>query len=262
MFGDTQVVPGAITVVVSSGKGGVGKTTTAVALAAALTARGIEVTVIDGDIYGPNVHLVADAGDCDLVVKTEPLSLTLPASVHGFDVVTPVSVTSRVSDANLTMVDLFAMAQFASPPQVVIIDMPPGWTKQHAAVCAMLPDLVIAVVAPTATALADHAKHLVTWRESWERTVQSRRDADKRRKLTLAEAPTVVSVETMARFVGIPDGGGEPVTVRRLDALPAETVAAATDPLVSVPATADVASASRTAEIGRLADVVQAALPA
>ena len=42
-------------VAVSSGKGGVGKSTVTVNLAAGLAARGHRVGVMDGDIYGPNI---------------------------------------------------------------------------------------------------------------------------------------------------------------------------------------------------------------
>ncbi len=45
-------------IAVGSGKGGVGKTTSAVHLALAFQARGLKVGLFDADIYGPNVPLL------------------------------------------------------------------------------------------------------------------------------------------------------------------------------------------------------------
>lgn len=54
-----NLLPGVKRVVaVSSGKGGVGKSTVAVNLAAALAAAGARVGVLDADIYGPNVPMM------------------------------------------------------------------------------------------------------------------------------------------------------------------------------------------------------------
>jgi ATP-binding protein involved in chromosome partitioning len=46
------------TIMVMSGKGGVGKSTVAANLAAALARQGFKVGILDGDMHGPNIPLI------------------------------------------------------------------------------------------------------------------------------------------------------------------------------------------------------------
>ncbi|MFN7945735.1 MAG: iron-sulfur cluster carrier protein ApbC [Blastocatellia bacterium] len=66
-------------VAVSSGKGGVGKSTVAVNLAVALAQMGARVGILDTDVYGPNVPIMMGGND-QPVVRNERL---IPPVYHG-----------------------------------------------------------------------------------------------------------------------------------------------------------------------------------
>ena len=67
-------------IAVSSGKGGVGKSTVAVNLAVALAADGAKVGIMDADVYGPNVPMMLGAGGTQPQVINNQL---IPTEAHG-----------------------------------------------------------------------------------------------------------------------------------------------------------------------------------
>ncbi|CAN5215667.1 Mrp/NBP35 family ATP-binding protein [soil metagenome] len=70
-------------IAVSSGKGGVGKTTVAVNLAVALAAGGARVGILDADVYGPNVPLMLGENRRPLVTGEKGEERIAPREAHG-----------------------------------------------------------------------------------------------------------------------------------------------------------------------------------
>jgi ATP-binding protein involved in chromosome partitioning len=86
---DRQSVQGIKNIIaVSSGKGGVGKSTVAVNIAVALAATGAKVGLLDADIYGPNAPTMLGLADAAVNVQAESQGQILePAFNHGVKLV-------------------------------------------------------------------------------------------------------------------------------------------------------------------------------
>lgn len=118
-------------VCVASGKGGVGKSTTAANLALALSAQGFAVGLLDADIYGPSLPVVMG-----IAAGTRPeirdKRLMVPLSAHGIEC----NSMGFLVDERTAMVWRAPMVVSAftqiltdtawSALDYLIIDMPPG----------------------------------------------------------------------------------------------------------------------------------------
>lgn len=86
---DKQSVPNVKNIVaISSGKGGVGKSTVAVNVAVALAQLGAKVGLLDADIYGPNAPTMLGLNESQIKVEKTPQGDILePAFNHGIKMV-------------------------------------------------------------------------------------------------------------------------------------------------------------------------------
>jgi ATP-binding protein involved in chromosome partitioning len=116
-------------IAVSSGKGGVGKSTVAVNLAAALAADGRRVGVLDADVYGPNVPIMF--GETRQPHVTDDKKL-LPLEAHGVRLMS-LGFLLQPDQAAIMRGPMIAgiLKQFIEQVEwgeldVMIVDMPPG----------------------------------------------------------------------------------------------------------------------------------------
>jgi ATP-binding protein involved in chromosome partitioning len=141
MSGPTSVPHVRHIVAVASGKGGVGKSTTAVNVAAALALQELRVGVLDADIYGPSQpRMLGMAGaqpESDgqhinpvLAALSGPGGkVTIPVMSMGFlvDETTPtVWRGPMVQSALMQMLRQVVWGTAEKPLDILILDMPPG----------------------------------------------------------------------------------------------------------------------------------------
>lgn len=184
-------VPGVGAIVaVASGKGGVGKSTTAVNLALGLMANGLKVGLLDADIYGPSVpRLLKISGrpqqiENRIIVPME--NYGLKAMSMGFLVDEEAAMIWRgpmVQSAILQMLREVAWGEL----DVLIVDMPPGTGDAQLTMAQQVPLAGAVIVStPQDLALIDARKGIAMFRK--------------------VEVPLLGIVENMSYFLA-PDTG-------------------------------------------------------
>ena len=152
-----QTVPGVKTIIaVASGKGGVGKSTTACNLALALSGFGLSVAILDADIYGPSMPRLLGIGGKPEVVEGRMMR---PLEAYGVKVM---SIGFLVEEETPMIwrgpMVMSALTQMLREVQwgevdVMVVDMPPGTGDAQLTMAQSVP-LAGAVIVSTPQDLA------------------------------------------------------------------------------------------------------------
>ena len=151
---------------VMSGKGGVGKSSVTVNLAAALASLGLKVGVLDVDLHGPSVP-----GLLGIKNKKNQVSNGMIAPVSFSGNLKIISIDTLIEDNDQAVIwrgpkKAAAIQQFIAEADwgeldFLVIDSPPGTGDEHLTILRMIPDaLCLVVTTPQEVALADVRKAL------------------------------------------------------------------------------------------------------
>ena len=149
-------------IAVASGKGGVGKSTTAVNLALALAANGLKVGLLDADIYGPSIpRLLALTGaqlDTDTLEPIENYGIKVMSMGFLVDEETPMIWRGPMVQSALTQ--LLNDINWG-PLDIMVVDMPPGTGDAQLTMAQQVPLAGVVIVStPQDLALIDARKGL------------------------------------------------------------------------------------------------------
>lgn len=164
---EKPVLPGVKNIIgISSGKGGVGKSTVAANVAIALAAKGFKVGLLDADIFGPSMPKMFGVENEPLyMVNQEGRDWIEPIEKYGvkmlsigFMVDKDQAVLWRGSMASNALKQLITDAWWGDL-DYFLIDMPPGTSDIHLTLVQTLPITgVVIVTTPQEVALADARK--------------------------------------------------------------------------------------------------------
>lgn len=167
--GKDNLIPGVKYVIaVSSGKGGVGKSTVAVNLAVSLALTGAKVGLLDADIYGPNIPMM-------MGVSKPPEQIDgkiVPAESHGvklismgFFVPEDTAVVWRGPMVHTAIQQLFRDVLWGEL-DYLLIDLPPGTGDAQLTLTQLVPLTgAVTVTTPQEVALHDVRKGMMMFQK-------------------------------------------------------------------------------------------------
>lgn len=167
---DRQGIDGVKNIVaISSGKGGVGKSSVAVNVAVALAQTGAKVGLLDADIYGPNGPNMLGLGDAKVMVQAgaDGKEVLEPAFNHGVKLVSMAFLIDRDQPVIWRgpmlngVIRQFLYQVSWGDLDYLIVDMPPGTGDAQLTLAQAVPMAGVAIVTtPQEVALLDSRKGL------------------------------------------------------------------------------------------------------
>jgi len=158
------------TIAVASGKGGVGKSTVAANLAAALAASGARVGLLDADIYGPSMGIMLGVTEKPGIDKEK--QKMLPVSAHGMLVMSLGFLvdpdTPVIWRGPMVMKAVEQLLKDVEWPELdyMIVDLPPGTGDAQLTLTQKVPlSGAVIVTTPNEVALIDARKGLAMFRK-------------------------------------------------------------------------------------------------
>ena len=162
---EIAAIPGITRIlVVASAKGGVGKSTVSVNLAASFAKQGLRVGLLDADIYGPSIPTML--GVADQSPDTNSEKKLIPVRAYGIETLSIGYLTDTdapmiwrgpiVQSAITQMLNDAAWGTPEDPLDLLIIDTPPGTGEAQLTLAQRVPvTAAVIVTTPQEVALAD-----------------------------------------------------------------------------------------------------------
>jgi ATP-binding protein involved in chromosome partitioning len=160
-------------IAISSGKGGVGKSTVTANLAVALKNSGARVGIIDADISGPSIPLMFGAEDVQpLIAQKDGKNWIHPVNQYGIKMISIGFLTPK-DNAVVWRGPMASQAlrQFLGDVDwgdldYLLIDLPPGTSDIHLSLVQTVPVTgAVVVTTPQKVALADATKGLAMFKQ-------------------------------------------------------------------------------------------------